>query len=120
MMDISFVNEYFVPVIIAICLGVGFVLKNFLPTDNKWIPLVLAIVGTACGIAKFGLNLDAIACGLISGLASIGFHQVFKQLIMRGGYKIEETTDAEVQSYLLEQEENEAEDEVVEEVPDNE
>lgn len=114
-MDISFVNDYFVPVIIAICLGVGFVLKNFLPTDNKWIPLVLAVVGVACGVAKFGITLDAVACGLVSGLASIGLHQAFKQILMNGGYKINETTEDEVRDYLLEKEEDEAEDEEVEE-----
>lgn len=109
-MDISFINDYFVPVIIAVCLCVGYIMKNFLPSDNKYIPLALAIVGVACGIAKFGISLDAIACGLVSGLASVGCNQAFKQLVLNGGYKADELTVDEVQSYLLDEEEAELED----------
>ena len=114
-MDITFISNYFVPVIIAVCLGVGYIMKNFLPSDNKYIPLALAIIGVACGIAKFGITLDAIACGLISGLASVGCNQAFKQLVQNGGYEADETTEDEVQSYLLEQEELEADEETDEE-----
>ena len=48
-MDINFVDTYFVPGIVALCLCIGYVLRNFIPTDNKWIPLILLIVGVISG-----------------------------------------------------------------------
>lgn len=115
-MDISFINNYFVPVIIAVCLCVGYIMKNFLPSDNKYIPLALAIIGVACGIAKFGITLDAIACGLVSGLASVGCNQAFKQLVQNGGYKANELTEEEVRNYLLDAEEEELDEDAESEV----
>lgn len=114
-MDISFVSDYFVQVIVVVCLCIGYVMKNFMPTDNKYIPLVLAIVGVVCGFINFGFTLEAFASGLVSGLASVGLNQAFKQMVQNGGYKANETTDAEVQDYLLAEEEDEADEEADEE-----
>ena len=45
-MDITFLNEYFIPVIVGICLCVGYVIKTSIPkVDNSLIPMILSILG---------------------------------------------------------------------------
>ena len=81
-MDLEFIVDMYIPVVMVICLCVGFIMKRFLPTDNKWIPLTLMILGAviAC-IYNKGFSIDHLAAGMVTGLASTGLHQVFKQLI---------------------------------------
>ena len=80
----EFLNEYMIPVIIGICLVVGYIIKHWIKdADNKIIPTVCAIVGLVVAI---WINLDNITpevvlSGLASGLASTGLHQAFKQLL---------------------------------------
>ena len=78
-MDLSFISEYAVPVIVGICLCVGYVIKtSFSSIDNKYIPLIMAILGVLLNIwITHTTNLG----GLFSGLASTGLHQAFKNLI---------------------------------------
>lgn len=72
--------------IMAICFLVGLFCKN-----RKWDTWIPCIVGTFGGIlGVFGLYvipdfpagniLDAIAVGIVSGLAATGGHQIYKQL----------------------------------------
>jgi len=84
-MDLEFIINMYIPVVMVICLCVGFVMHKFLPTDNKWIPLTLMILGgvIACIYCK-GISIDHIAAGMVTGLASVGLHQVFAQLIGSG------------------------------------
>ena len=81
-MDLEFIIDLYIPIVMVICLCVGFVLKKFVPADNKFIPLILMILGAviAC-IYCGGFSIDHIAAGMVTGLASVGLHQVFKQLI---------------------------------------
>lgn len=58
---------------------VGFVMKKWIPTDDKWIPTVLLILGAISGAILFGLDYEGIVKGMLSGLASVGLHQVFYQ-----------------------------------------
>ena len=45
-MDISFLTDYCNVIIVGICLCVGYVIKQSMPSvDNKYIPLVMAILG---------------------------------------------------------------------------
>ena len=79
-MDITFLNEYFIPVIVGICLCVGYVIKTSIPKiDNSLIPMILSIVGLL--INNHAINPSIILGGLFSGLASTGLHQLFKNLI---------------------------------------
>lgn len=84
-MDLEFIVNMYIPVVMVICLCVGFVMHKFLPTDNKWIPLTLMILGgvIACIYCK-GISVDHVAAGMVTGLASVGLHQVFAQLIGSG------------------------------------
>ena len=82
-MDITFLNDYVVLVVVGICLCTGYVLKNSFPKlDNKYIPLIMAILGVVLNIwiAK-GISPDILLAGMISGLSSTGFHQSFKQML---------------------------------------
>ena len=86
-MDITFLNDYVVLVILGICLCIGYVLKNSFPKlDNKYIPLIMAILGVVLNIwiAK-KITPDILLAGMISGLSSTGLHQAFKNII--GGDK---------------------------------
>ena len=81
-MNLEMIVDMYIPIVMVICLCVGFIMKKFLPTDNKWIPLTLMILGgvIACIYCK-GISIDHIAAGMVTGLAAVGLHQVFAQLI---------------------------------------
>lgn len=83
-MDLSFLTEFAVPVIIGICLCVGYVIKKFVAdVDNRYIPAVCAVLGLilAVWIAGWRITPEIILQGLFSGLSATGFHQLFKQMI---------------------------------------
>ena len=77
-MNINFEN-YLIPVIVVGCMCIGFVLKKWMPTDNKWIPTILLLIGAISGAILFGLDYEGIVKGMLSGLASVGLHQTFYQ-----------------------------------------
>ena len=43
-------SEYIVVIVMAICLAVGYIIKHFLPMDNKWIPLIMGVLGIVINI----------------------------------------------------------------------
>ena len=43
-------ETYLIPIITIGCMCVGFVMKKWLPTDDKWIPTVLLVVGAVSGL----------------------------------------------------------------------
>lgn len=85
-MDLTFLNEFLVVIVLAFCLGVGFIIKYSLDfVDNKYIPLIMGIVGVAFNVF---VNLGAvtpvvIVGGLISGLASTGLYEMFRNFISK-------------------------------------
>ena len=47
-MDISFLSEYMIPVIVGICLCVGWIVKQWIKdVDNRYIPTICAALGVA-------------------------------------------------------------------------
>lgn len=79
-MNIDF-ETYLIPIITVGCMCVGFVMKKWIPTDDKWIPTVLLILGAISGAILFGFQYEGIVKGMLSGLASVGLHQVFHQFV---------------------------------------
>lgn len=81
----EFLNEYSIPVIVGICLCVGFILKNLVTTDkiNKFIPLIVAVIGVVVNawLNTWTVTPEILLSGMFSGLASTGMHQLFKQFI---------------------------------------
>ena len=78
-MNVDFIDGMIMPIITAACLCIGFVMKKWMPTDDKWIPTVLLIIGAISGLILFGVDYEGIVKGMVSGLAAVGLHQVFKQ-----------------------------------------
>ena len=81
-MSIEFLTEYMVPVIMGICLIVGYILKHWVKdADNRLIPTVCAVLGVAIAIwMEWAVTPEILLKGLASGLASTGLHQAFRQL----------------------------------------
>ena len=83
-MNVTFLTEFAVPIIVGICLCVGYIVKNMIPSDgiNKYIPLIMGALGVALNVwINLGITPRILLGGLFSGLASTGMHQVFKNLI---------------------------------------
>lgn len=80
----EFLNEYMLPVVLGICLCVGYIVKQWVSDiDNKYIPTIVAVIGVILSvwISNWNITPEIILSGLISGLSSTGLHQIFKQFI---------------------------------------
>ena len=77
--DFSIINELMIPIVVVFSLIVGYVLKKWIPCDNKIIPTILVIIGGLLGGLISGWNIESITGGMLSGLASTGLHQLFYQ-----------------------------------------
>lgn len=74
--------------IIVICYLVGIGVKAIDKIPNKFIPIIVGLVGGIIGVPAMYIMKDfpaqdvitAIAVGIASGLASTGVHQVYKQI----------------------------------------
>lgn len=82
-MDISFIREFISPIALLVCLVVGFIIKSFGNEKiNRFIPLIVAALGLLiCAWDAMAFTPSICAAGLISGLASTGLYEAFKQLI---------------------------------------
>ena len=80
----EFLSEYMIPVVLGICLVVGWIIKKWI-TDlkNKFIPTVVTILGAFLAIWFNGWSVtpEIILSGLVTGAASTGMHQLFTQFI---------------------------------------
>lgn len=80
----EFLNEFMLPVVLGICLCIGYIIKKWIKdVDNKYIPTIVAVLGVALSIWISGWQItpEVILSGMISGLGSTGMHQVFKQFV---------------------------------------
>ena len=83
-MDLSMLLEFINVIVLGICLCVGYVIKNsldFIP--NKYIPLIMLVLGTVLNIIFNipDINGEVVLVGMMSGLASTGFYEMFKNLL---------------------------------------
>lgn len=79
---------YINPEITLACLVLGFIIKKWVKdVDNKYIPTIVAVVGLALAVlVNWGsISVGVVVGGALSGLASTGMHQLFKQWIDNGG-----------------------------------
>lgn len=107
-MDISMINNYFIPAVVVMSLCIGYILRNWMPTDNKWIPTILFFVGAISGVVVSGFNFTAIVSGAVSGLAAVGLNQAFKQALgLNVRPDIELTEDAVIDNELDNEDEEE-------------
>lgn len=80
-------NAYLIPEVTILCLLIGFVIKMWVAdVDNKWIPTIVAVVGVVAAVLMNldNVTIEVIVSGGLSGLASTGLHQMFKQWIDNG------------------------------------
>lgn len=81
----EFLNDYIVVAVLVACLCIGYVIKHCVPTEkvNKYIPLIVALLGVIINawINMWVFTPEILVGGLVSGLASTGMHQLFKQFI---------------------------------------
>lgn len=80
----EFLNEYMIPVVLGICLVVGWVIKKWITDiDNRYIPTIVTILGAFLSVwfNDWLVTPDIILSGLITGAASTGMHQLFKQFV---------------------------------------
>lgn len=86
-MDVSELKEYVVVIVLGICLCVGYILKNLIPTDkiNRFIPLIMGVLGVLLNMwISWGVTPEIILSGLVSGLASTGLYEAFRNMISGG------------------------------------
>ena len=79
--DLSIIDKMIIPVIVIFSLVLGYILKKWMPTDNKYIPTILTILGGVLGGFISGWNIESVTAGMLSALASTGLHQLFYQYI---------------------------------------
>ena len=77
-MDLGFIAEYYMPIVLIACLIVGYCIKHISWLEaiaNEYIPTIMAILGAVIGCIANGITLEAVIAGAFSGLASTGLHQ---------------------------------------------
>lgn len=80
----EFLNEYMMPVVLGICLVIGWVVKKWIADiDNKYIPTIVTVLGAVLAVwfNSWVVTPEIILSGLITGAASTGMHQLFTQFI---------------------------------------
>ena len=79
-----FVQQYAVFPIALICYFIGYIIKHFVPKmPNKYIPLILAIVGVLLNLAfnNFTFTVQILVTGAASGLVATGSFEMIRNLV---------------------------------------
>ena len=71
--------------VMLFCLAIGYIIKTSIPMiDNKYIPLIMGITGIIIAIFNAqGIDFNILLSGLITGLASTGLYEAFRNLILK-------------------------------------
>lgn len=83
-MEIEFLTNYSVPIVIGVCLCVGYIIKNLVQSSaiNRYIPLIVSILGLVVNVwLNLAFTPEVLLGGLFSGLISTGMHQLLKNII---------------------------------------
>ena len=99
-MDVSTLFEYVQIPPLLICLCFGWVLKNTKPFEsfsNDFIPftnfiLGIVLVGGGTLISGDPFTVETLAAGAITGVVSVGLHQLFSRTI--SGLSADNTTES--------------------------
>lgn len=76
-------SQFVVVAVMAICLCVGYVIKNSIPAiPNKYIPLIMAVLGVVLNvwINNWSFTPDILLGGMASGLASTGAFELIRNI----------------------------------------
>ena len=82
-MSVEFLNDFMIPVIVGICLCVGYLIKSWDKIPNKWIPTILAVIGVIMALWVNGWSgtPEIILSGIVSGLGSCGLYDTYKHIM---------------------------------------
>ena len=83
----EFLNDYIEIVVVGICLCIGYIIKNLIPSNkiDRFIPLIMGVVGIALSVwINLAVTPKILLHGLISGLSSTGLYEAFKQFLKKG------------------------------------
>lgn len=88
MFDLSTISTMLMPTILVLSLCVGYIVKNLIPNDsiNRFIPLIVGVVGLVAGVVSAvttgtPITLELIVGSLVSGLSSVAVYEQFKNLL---------------------------------------
>ena len=80
-------DKYVVAVVMSVCLCVGFIIKNMIPTErvDKFIPTIVGTLGVFLNswLNGFAITPEILLGGLASGLASTGLYESMHQFIKK-------------------------------------
>ena len=78
----AFLQEVSVPLVVGLCLCVGYVVKHLVPTEkiNRFIPLIVATLGCFVNVwlSGFSVTPQILLGGMVSGLSSTGLYEAFR------------------------------------------
>lgn len=78
----TLLNDHFETVVVLACLIVGYLIKHtFEFIQNKYIPMILALLGGGVNALVNGASVDSIVYGAFMGLASTGFYEMFRNFV---------------------------------------
>lgn len=86
-MEMPDLGAWIAPLTVAVCLCAGYVLKNLVPSEgvNRLIPLCMAALGVAVTAwAQWAFTPEVLCTGLVSGLASTGLYEAFRNFVGKG------------------------------------
>lgn len=88
MFDLSTISTMLMPTILILSLCVGYIIKNLIPNDsiNRFIPLIVGIVGLVAGVVSAittgtPITLELVVGSILSGLSSTAVYEQFKNLM---------------------------------------
>lgn len=82
-MDLSMLTDFVSPIILIACLGVGYTIHSLNNKIlNSFIPIISASLGIILAIwSLHSFTLPVVVTGMISGLASSGLYEAFKNML---------------------------------------
>ena len=83
MPDINVLADYVDTMILAVCLGFGYIIKHSISKiPNNWIPLILGITGILLNVWTCqSFTLRVLLTGLCSGLAATGAFELVRNAV---------------------------------------
>lgn len=79
-------KDFYVIIIVVLCLCVGYCIKNMTPLANKYIPTILCVVGVVANIwTTQSVTLIVIVAGMVSALASCKLYDMFRDWVEDSG-----------------------------------
>ena len=82
----EFLNQFSAPVVTGICICIGYIIKNLIPSDkvNKFIPLISGLLGVGINAwLEMGISPQIVLTGMLSGLAATGLYEAFHQFLKK-------------------------------------